>query len=87
MHQRTRGPQGGGQVPQYPIESVDDALRLLLLFEERKDVRGGGRDRHPTVSVRRSSKMLTGRTRAGAAEEVTTAIATGMYRLATIRQV
>jgi len=29
-----------GRHPQYPIESVDDALQLLLLFEDRKDVRG-----------------------------------------------
>ncbi|PRZ41578.1 IclR family transcriptional regulator [Antricoccus suffuscus] len=30
---------GGAGRPQYPIESVDNALRILLLFEERKTLR------------------------------------------------
>jgi IclR family acetate operon transcriptional repressor len=34
-----RGPDGGGVRPRYPIESVDNALKLLLLFGERPRVR------------------------------------------------
>jgi IclR family transcriptional regulator, acetate operon repressor len=30
---------GGPRAPHYPIESVDNALRLLLLFEEKQQVR------------------------------------------------
>jgi IclR family transcriptional regulator, acetate operon repressor len=33
------GRAGGPKAPHYPIESVDNALRLLLLFEERQQVR------------------------------------------------
>ena len=33
------GPSGGAQVPQYPIESVDNALKLLLLLGERSELR------------------------------------------------
>ena len=33
------GQAGGPKAPHYPIESVDNALRLLLLFEEKQQVR------------------------------------------------
>lgn len=33
------GRANGPAPPQYPIESVDNALRLLLLFEEKKQIR------------------------------------------------
>ncbi len=32
-------PGGGGPVPQYPIESVDNALKVLLLLGERDELR------------------------------------------------
>jgi len=35
----TRRVNGGPQPPQYPIESVDNALRLLLLFAEQPRIR------------------------------------------------
>jgi IclR family transcriptional regulator, acetate operon repressor len=34
-----QGQAGGPKAPGYPIESVDNALRLLLLFEEEQQVR------------------------------------------------
>ncbi|WP_326565159.1 IclR family transcriptional regulator [Amycolatopsis rhabdoformis] len=36
---RSEGPPGANPPPQYPIESVDNALKLLLLFGERSEVR------------------------------------------------
>ena len=35
----TTQPGGGGPVPQYPIESVDNALKVLLLLGERDELR------------------------------------------------
>jgi len=32
-------PIGAGPVPQYPIESVDNALKVLLLLGERDELR------------------------------------------------
>lgn len=39
MQSRLQADAGGNSRPQYPIESVDNALKLLLLFGERSAVR------------------------------------------------
>ena len=37
--QKKREPAAGSRAPQYPIESVDNALKLLLLLGERPEIR------------------------------------------------
>jgi DNA-binding IclR family transcriptional regulator len=39
METTAEATDGVGRLPQYPIKSVDDALRILLLFGERSEVR------------------------------------------------
>lgn len=48
----------GRRSPQYPIESVDNALKLLLLFGERKDVRLTDASRYLGVASSTAHRLL-----------------------------
>jgi IclR family acetate operon transcriptional repressor len=47
-----------GERPQYPIESVDNALRLLLLFEQQREVRLAEASAHLGVASSTAHRLL-----------------------------
>ncbi|MPZ93774.1 MAG: helix-turn-helix domain-containing protein [Propionibacteriales bacterium] len=55
---RNTGAAGAAAPPQYPIESVDNALRLLLLFEEEQQVRLTDVSRYLGVATSTAHRLL-----------------------------
>ncbi len=53
-----RAARGAAAPPQYPIESVDNALRLLLLFEEEQQVRLTDVSRYLGVATSTAHRLL-----------------------------
>jgi DNA-binding IclR family transcriptional regulator len=52
------GPQSSGERPAYPIGSVDNALRLLLMFRERRSVRIADASREMDVARSTAHRLM-----------------------------
>lgn len=55
---QSKGPAGDPPVPQYPIESVDNALKLLLLLGERPEIRLTDATRYLGVASSTAHRVL-----------------------------
>src|SRR6202035_5818038 len=53
-----RQPAADSLAPQYPIESVDNALKLLLLLGERPEIRLSEATRHLRVAPSTAHRLL-----------------------------